>query len=333
MSRCAKAVAGILDRPLLDVIFGIDDPDAAETLQQTRRAQAAIFAVEMGLAGCGSPGASRPDVVIGHSVSQYAAACVARVFSLEDGARLLAERGRLFGDLPGRQPDGGDLRRPEAGRAAQRPVPEPVGGRLQQRQHRTVRTSADLEQAVARLSADGVRCDWLDTSPPSAPALLDRRSTRSRPTPTGSIPFSCKRFLICNRTGAASDAPPPSTVPTGVALAPASPNSPGRGHAGPARLHAAGGSRPPAGAHRRGAAGLAGHPQPPEGPRLAAQERRRPPPDHQKRWRAPSSPGMFPTSAPSLHDPARRSTCRPTPSSIGSTGSTTASRSGRSTSC
>ena len=50
MSQCAEAVAGILDRPLLDVIFGIDDPDAAETLQQTRHAQAAIFAVEMGLA-------------------------------------------------------------------------------------------------------------------------------------------------------------------------------------------------------------------------------------------------------------------------------------------
>ena len=39
-------------------------------------------------------------MLLGHSVGQYAAACVAGVFSLANGARLLAERGRLFGDLP-----------------------------------------------------------------------------------------------------------------------------------------------------------------------------------------------------------------------------------------
>ena len=75
-------------------------PDGAATLQQTRHAQPAIFAVEMGLARLWQSWGFEPDVVLGHSVGQYSAACVAGVFSLEDGARLLAERGRLFGDLP-----------------------------------------------------------------------------------------------------------------------------------------------------------------------------------------------------------------------------------------
>ncbi len=100
LKRCAAAVADVLEKPLLDVIFDVDGPDADETLRQTSYAQPALFAVEMGLAALWQSWGFEPDVVLGHSVGQYSAACVAGVFGLEDGARLMAERGRLFGSLP-----------------------------------------------------------------------------------------------------------------------------------------------------------------------------------------------------------------------------------------
>ena len=110
LRRCAAAVADVLEKPLLDVIFdtaaseatgeGGDSPDGEETLRQTSYAQPALFAVELGLARLWQSWGFEPDVVLGHSVGQYSAACVADVFSLEDGALLMAERGRLFGSLP-----------------------------------------------------------------------------------------------------------------------------------------------------------------------------------------------------------------------------------------
>src|SRR5258708_31878678 len=97
VTRCADAVADVLEKPLLDVIFGEDSED---TLRHTSYAQPALFAVEMGLARLWQSWGVEPDVVLGHSVGQYSAACVAGVLGLEDGALLLAERGRLFGSLP-----------------------------------------------------------------------------------------------------------------------------------------------------------------------------------------------------------------------------------------
>ena len=127
----------MLPRPLLEVLFATDR-EAGETLRHTSFAQPALFAVEMGLARLWQSWGIEPDVVLGHSVGQYAAACVAGVFSLEDGARLMAERGRLFGSLPEGGPDGGGVRRRQARRGTRRRVPAGVGRRLQRPQHGAV---------------------------------------------------------------------------------------------------------------------------------------------------------------------------------------------------
>ena len=67
---------------------------------QTTYTQPALFAFEYALAQTWLSWSIEPHAVLGHSVGEYVAACLAGVFSLEDGLRLIAERGRLMGALP-----------------------------------------------------------------------------------------------------------------------------------------------------------------------------------------------------------------------------------------
>ncbi|MBV8788286.1 MAG: type I polyketide synthase, partial [Mycobacterium sp.] len=86
-----EAVAAVdvgLRVPLRQVLWGLD----SELLSNTEFAQPALFVVEIALAALWRSWGVTPDVVMGHSVGEIAAACVAGVLSLGDAARLVVAR-------------------------------------------------------------------------------------------------------------------------------------------------------------------------------------------------------------------------------------------------
>jgi acyl transferase domain-containing protein/acyl carrier protein len=201
VNQCAEAVADLLEKPLLDVIFDADSADAEETLRQTTYAQPALFAVEMGLARLWQSWGFEPDVVLGHSVGQYSAACVAGVFSLTDGARLMAERGRLFGSLPA----GGRMvalfTTAEQAEALTDEFPALSVAAYNGANTVLSGPAEDLERAIAGPKANGIRCDWLDTSHAFHSALLDPILDQFEASANQLTFGAPQRILIDNRTG------------------------------------------------------------------------------------------------------------------------------------
>lgn len=100
LDECAAALATELSQPLLSVMFAEPGSEQARLLDQTAYTQAALFALELGLARTWHSWGVAPDVLLGHSVGELAAACFAGVFSLQDGLKLVAARGRLMQELP-----------------------------------------------------------------------------------------------------------------------------------------------------------------------------------------------------------------------------------------
>ncbi|MFI0858541.1 type I polyketide synthase, partial [Streptomyces sp. NPDC021098] len=86
--------------PVRDVLFADEGSAEAESLDQTGYAQTALFAVQSALVDLLRSWGVRPDVVLGHSVGELAAAYAAGVFELADAARLVAGRARLMQALP-----------------------------------------------------------------------------------------------------------------------------------------------------------------------------------------------------------------------------------------
>ncbi len=98
LDRCDELLRPYLKIPLLAALY--PDPGTPSPLNETAYTQPALFALEYALAALWRSWGIEPGIVMGHSVGEYVAACIAGAFSLEDGLKLIAARGRLMQELP-----------------------------------------------------------------------------------------------------------------------------------------------------------------------------------------------------------------------------------------
>ena len=101
IDRCCDQLLPELGFDLLDALYRAEGKGATARLQQTAVAQPALFTVEYALARFWMQWGVRPQAMLGHSVGEITAACLAGVFSLGDALALVAFRGRLMEELPG----------------------------------------------------------------------------------------------------------------------------------------------------------------------------------------------------------------------------------------
>ncbi|NOU49088.1 amino acid adenylation domain-containing protein [Pseudoalteromonas sp. JBTF-M23] len=96
IDECDVLLRDIFDKCLIEALYS---EESDRITNQTKWTQVVIFAVEYALAKLLVSFGVKPDMLIGHSVGEYAAACIAGVFSLEDAVKLISARAQLMAGL------------------------------------------------------------------------------------------------------------------------------------------------------------------------------------------------------------------------------------------
>ena len=176
LDRCEAAFREARGTSLLDVMFGRGAGDA--DLGDTAWEQPALYALECALTALWSSVGIRPDVVMGHSVGEIAAAQAAGVFSLEDGMRFAAARGTLLsGTAPGAMaaafaPAERVAAAVEAWNATSSELPVNISA--DNGAHQVVSgPAAGIEGVSKRLEEDGIRVRRLNTTRAFHSALVE----------------------------------------------------------------------------------------------------------------------------------------------------------------
>jgi len=102
VDRSSEILRGHLGADLRDLLYppaGASD-EAKRRVTDTIIAQPAIFTIEYALAQLWGSWGIRPQAMLGHSIGEFVAACLAGVFSLEDALGLVAARGRMMHAIP-----------------------------------------------------------------------------------------------------------------------------------------------------------------------------------------------------------------------------------------
>jgi acyl transferase domain-containing protein len=102
LDRCAELLKEHLGLDLRDILYPTSDREQAEErLKQTAMTQPALFAIEYSLAQLWMEWGVVPKAMVGHSIGEYVAACLAGVMTLEEALSVVSMRGRLMDSMPG----------------------------------------------------------------------------------------------------------------------------------------------------------------------------------------------------------------------------------------
>lgn len=100
LQRCNEILESYLEKPLLDALYPAEGSRGPGLADDSVYAQPALFALEYSLAELWSFWGIRPSAVMGVGVGEYAAACVAGIFSIEDGLKLVATQAMPTRSMP-----------------------------------------------------------------------------------------------------------------------------------------------------------------------------------------------------------------------------------------
>lgn len=102
VDECAALLQPLLLFDLRQVLFPRpgEESRADDLLGQTSLTQPSLFVIEYALARLLMERGVRPEAMVGHSIGEYVAACLAGVFSRDDALRLVVARGRLMQSMP-----------------------------------------------------------------------------------------------------------------------------------------------------------------------------------------------------------------------------------------
>lgn len=202
LDQCDRILHPLLGAPLREVLSNENG-----RLDATEWTQPALFALEYALTELWASWGVRPDLLLGHSVGELVAACVAGVFPLEDGLRLVAARGRLMQALPA----GGGMVAVQANESQVRTVLDHLTGPCPTLAIATINGPVntvvagrldELEQLTARLLDEGFASKPLLVSHAFHSPLLDPMLDELERIASG-LRFEEPRLpLVSNRTGA-----------------------------------------------------------------------------------------------------------------------------------
>ncbi len=98
--QCCECLLTLMDHDLRNALFAARTPEREATLQQPSLLQPALFAVEYALAKTLIAWGLTPTAVLGHSLGEYVAACVAGSLSLDEALKVVVCRARLIEHAP-----------------------------------------------------------------------------------------------------------------------------------------------------------------------------------------------------------------------------------------